>query len=313
MALDGECFNELFFLIAENPIQQQVNLDLPSARTLDCCGDFSLGVLASLDTSDEYKNDVQGFDKWLSDIVVSAELKLYKHDGDDYTFLSTLTGTTYGVDFPFGTYTNGFNQKFIGYQVEWKKVLTLHGEGSYKIKCHFDAGLFGSNNIYEWPEICLKKYTPERADGTVRIEYYLNNIFGDYSNDKKKKDYLEINWYNSFRLKGFFGYPETPYTTEYVQYNDGKKREVEDGQDPEYILKLKPTFQYIHDIMRIEVMHSTEMLITDYNAINPGNWVKKSVKKASEYNPVWEKLLSKLASVEVRFTQRYNNLDKLNC
>ena len=110
-----------------------------------------------------------------------------------------------------------------------------------------------------------------------------------------------------------FGFPVSTYEQDLIQYQNGQRLYVEDEQEPEYVLKLVPTAAFIHTIMRTDVMQADTTLITDYNANNPELWVQKAVKKNSEYAPNWNKLTNKLASVEVKFIQEFNNLKKLRC
>ena len=68
-------------------------------------------------------------------------------------------------------------------KIEWKKVLTLLGEGSYQIKC-VSTSIFGGTTTQVYPGVfCLSQYTVDRADNTVRIEYTING-------KKSEVDYL---------------------------------------------------------------------------------------------------------------------------
>lgn len=314
MPFDGECITQDFYLVPENPIPATTTLDIPASATRDCCGDFSLKVLADTTSGDQFKNDVSGFLWWFNSIVSDAVLKLYKFDDsvNNFVFLIDLDDNTYGTFYDYGFFINDEDEKFIGYQLEWKTVLTTHGPGGYKVVCEPTLGIGGSGTL-ESPMYCLKQFTPERADKTVKIEYNLNHITGIASDDKKFKDFGELNWYNSLRLSGYFGFPNSKYTKEFIEYNNGQSVEVEDEQEPEYLLKLFPQPQFVHDIMRIDVMQGDTVLITDYNSKNPINYVQKSVIGNSDYAPDWKKLQSKLATVEVKFKQAYNNLKKLRC
>jgi hypothetical protein len=314
MAFDGECITEVFTLVAENPLREIPELDIPKSNIRDCCDAFSIKALADASTIDEFKNDKAGFLWWFDSFIISSNLILQKFNNTTKVFedLIALTDDTYGTNYNYGFFENDNEEKFIGYKMEWRNVLMIHGAGGYRVKCTATTAIADTLDIYS-ANYCLKQYTPERADITVRIEYYLNNITGISDNDKKIKDFGNLDWYNSFRLNGFFGFPSSTYQSEYVEYNNGQRQWVEDEQEVEYTLKLKQTPSFIHETMRTDVLQADRIFITDYNSNNPLKFVKKQVIKNGEYSPDWKRLQTKLAGVEVKFKQEYNNLKKLRC
>ncbi len=307
--MDGTVIKDTFLLIPKDPAASTSTIDSVSNKLKDCCGAFSLKALADISSSDEFKNDKAGILFWFDPIISSATMELLKWNGSEYEHEDDLNNDDYGTFYDYGFFINNSGEKFIGYQIEWRKVLTEFGEGSYKIRCSVVSSLAG-NSDYDSQEYCLKQYSTFRAEGTVRTEYYMSGIYGFIDNDEKIKDFGSLNWYNSFRLPGFFGFPTTPFKTEYVAYNNGQRLFVEDDQEPEYILKLKPVSYFIHETMRIDILMADKILITDYNSKNPGSFIKKSVQKAGEYSPTWNKLKSKLAGVEIKLRQEFNNLKK---
>lgn len=309
---DGTAITEIFFLIGSNPIQSTNGPSLPASKLRECCGSFALKVLADTGSADALKNDVSGFLWWFSDVVSAAVLKLYKHDGTDYALSATLSDGTYGTFYSFAFFTNDQGEVFIGYQLNWKNVLTIKGEGSYKVKVEATLSIGGTAEAWS-QEYCLKQYTPDRADKTIRIEYYLNGQLGINENDIVFRDLGNLNWYNSLRLSGFFGFPSAQYETDYTQYNNGDRQYIKDFQEPEFLMKLKPAPNFVHEIMRTDVMQADKVLITDYNSKNPAIYVKKAVIKNSGYEPDWKKMQSKLAPVEVKWKQEFNNHNKLKC
>lgn len=307
MATDGESITEIFYLIAENPIPSQVSLDLPVKDLNDCCSDFSLKALADTATADPFKNDIAGFIWWFNDVVSSATLTLLKHNGSTYVSSATLNNSTYGTFYSYGFFVNDEGEKFIAYKLEWKKVLTLLGEGSYKVKVDATLSIGGTATL-ESPEYCLKQYTPYRADKTMKIEYYLNGIKGISGEDKNRKDFGSLNWYNSVRIPGYFGYPNSEYEEDRVQYNNGQRLYVEDEQEPEFVMVIRPIPYFLHEILRTDVMQADTILVTDYNSKNAGKFIQKQVFKSSGYPPKWKPLQSKLAPIELKFKQEFNNL-----
>lgn len=300
-----------FGLIPVNPVDEETQV-LPPEQ-LDCCGDLVWRVLADAATSDPLKNDTNNFIEWYDKVgITDVIVWLNKSDG---TRIDLTANSTYGTPYDFGfdimpnVDTNGNGEKAVGYHIEWKKVLATLGEGVYYLE-YVATTLFGATSTKYTPAYCLKQYTLDRANGTVRIEYYLNGIIGKNENDKKVRDYLQSNWYNQHRFDGYFFYQNSNYKVEEIQYQNGFIDEVEHGQTPEYLLKLKPIPIFKHDIMRTDILMSNKILITDYNTKNIDNYYQKEVKKNGNYEPVIHPMQRKIAGVDVKFKQAYNNLNK---
>jgi len=162
-------------------------LVLPAAN-LDCGSDLVWRVLADATSNEALKNDITNFIEWYDKVgIVSAKVSLVESDGTktNLTGLSTYgTAYDYGFDIMPGVNSNGNGEKAIGYYIEWKKVLATKGEGLYYLEFE-GTTLFGATTTKKTPSFCLKQYSVERADGTVRIEYYLNGILGDVGNELK--------------------------------------------------------------------------------------------------------------------------------
>lgn len=305
----GDIIKGTFYLIKDNPAEVPT-LDIPETSLRTCCSDYAFKALADVDSTDEFKNDVTTFDWFFGEAINDVTFSLMKYQNGDYEEVATLPGDAYGTLHAFGDFTNDQGENYCGYTVDWKVVLTSHGAGSYKIMAT-TTDVFA--NIVEIlsRETCLQQYNADRANGSVKIEYYLNGIIGDGDNDEKTKDYGTLNRYNSIRVPGFFGYPGSEYQRDYVQYESGQKNYVEDEQEPEYILKLRPVASFVHSLMRTEVLQADNILITDYNRNNAETWIQKKVKPNSSYQPNWRMLKNKLAPVELKFIQEFNNFKKL--
>lgn len=296
-----------FYTLGQPSIPTVLTPDLPAYNHFGCGCDFTLKVLAD-DSGEDLRNDKSGFLWWFNDTINDAQLTLQKWVNGAWSNVYVMTGNTLGTNYAFEFFTNDAGENFIGYQLEWALVLDVHGEGSYRVKCDTEDYLAVENTLYSY-EYCLKTYTETRANGTVRIEYYINNELGDSQNDKAKKDFGNLNWYNAFRLNGWFGYPKYAYQKTQIQYNTGQILDVVSEQTPEYELQLKPQPRFVHDALRIDMMQGDTVLITDYNNRNEGEWIQKAVKPNSSYEPQYSKV-NKLSPVNVKFIQEYNNLKK---
>lgn len=303
MPFDGETAIQTFYTLQENtPVQP--TLLLPDKQLWDCCGDMKLKVLAD-DSGINEQNDFFSFMDVCAPTASDAVYKIYK----DGTLKATMSGNNnHGVDYAFG-FQSVNNQKYVGYKVEWYKVLALYGDGIYKIELVVTDAILGNSSIFSF-DFKLCTYRPDRADGTIRLQWYLNGIIGSTYDDRKSINYLSLNWVNQIRLPGFFGYPTAEYVKEEIQYTTGAREWTFDEQEPIYLLKTKPIPAPIHTIFRIMVMQSDRCLITDYNVRNSEKFVNKEIMFQTEYKPIWKPLMSKLAPVELLVRQRYNNYKK---
>jgi len=301
---DGEAAKQTFFTLPA-PAAVVPTLVLPNKELWDCCADFKLKQLAYGDGSDLFKNDFFSFLDICSPTATAAVYKIYK----DNVLLATMSGgTVYGVDYAFGFQTVN-NQKYVGYKVEWYKVLALHGGGVYKVGLEVTDAILGNVSIYSF-EFMLCEYRADRAETTIRLQWWQNGIIGSMRDDRLTINYLNLNWVNQIRLPGYFGFPTADYVKEDVQYQNGVREWVFDEQEPLYVISTKPIPAQIHKLFRISVMQSDRCTITDYNSTNAEKYIDKEIMFQTEYKPIWKPLISKLAPVKLEVRQRYNNLKK---
>lgn len=300
---DGEAVSVEFVTLQENtPVTP--TLLLPNKELFDCCGDKKLLALANDGVSNE-ENDFFTFMDICSPTATAAIYKIYKNN----VLVATISGgNTCGVDYPFGFQTVN-NQKYVGYKVEWYKVLDLYGAGTYKFELVVTDPLLGNGSIFSFDfKLCV--YRDFLAETTIRLQWWQNGTIGSIADDKKTVDYLGLNWVNQIRLPGFFGFPTAEYTKETIQYTNGAREWTFDEQEPIYMLKTKPFPAQIHNLFRISIMQSDRCIITDYNSRNAEKYVNKEIMFQTEYKPTWRPLMSKLAPIELAVKQRYNNYKK---
>lgn len=307
---DGEAIYELFYLVIGQR-SDTPTLNIPAARTHDCCSAFKFKVLAGIG-DEEFEDDRTAFLYHYDMSVSTATIELLKYDADagDYISVATLNDTTYGTFKGLGFYINDKLQKYTGFIVDWKLVLadTNLGAGNYKVRCTAVSPI-ASDFVETSAVYCLEAYTPQRADGTIRVEYTCKDLMGDPNDDESFFDFGP-SWYNQMRLNGFFGYPKTTVEKEYVRYTSGFDAWVKDEQVPEFIFKIKPVPAFIHNVLQYEVMQADDVMITDYNSNNAYRWIQKKVQPTSGYEPSWKPLKSRLAGIEIKFKPAFNNLKK---
>ncbi len=191
-------------------------------------------------------------------------------------------------------------------------MLNAFGAGSYRIRTE-ETSIFGppiSNYSNEW---CLNVYTPDRANGTVRLSYIQNGIIGDIFDFKATKDFAALDWFNQIRIPAFFGNETATYEREFVEYTNRQRVWITDQQEKEFSLNTKRLPAIIHNVLKTEVLQADRIIVTDYNKNNADTFVDICVRGNSDYEPQWNESRSKLASVELKFILEYNTFRKKRC
>lgn len=302
--IDGEtAIQYLYTLPSLNAVQP--TLLLPNAESFDCCADFKTMVLAYGDGSDTMKNDFTSFLNLCSPTASAAVYKLYK----DGVLVGSLTNNTYGKYYSFGFEVIGL-QKFIGYRIDWYLVLDLQGEGIYQLKLEVTDAMLG--NVTLWSdEYQLCEYRADRAEQTIRIDWWQNGTIGSMANQADTMNYSDLNWHNQIRLGGFFGYPKVSEgTKEFVRYWNGYQEWVKDEFEVTYRLKTKRIPANIQRLIRTDIMMSDRCTITDYNSKNAETYIDFEIRFEPTNEPNWKPLQSKLSDVELVCKQRFENNKK---
>jgi hypothetical protein len=303
---DGETATKTFQTLNANQGGGLPSLLLPNKELWDCCSQFKIKVLANVDEpNDNFQNDFTSFIEACSSSASGAVYKLWKGS----TLVGTMSGgSIYGTDYPFGFVTSQ-GRKYVGYKVNWVDVLGNHGDGIYKVSLEITDSLLGNSEAFSF-EYSLCRYRADRADVTVRLQWYLNGTIGDVRSERMTFDYLNLNWVNQIRISGFFGFPEGTYTKENVQYQNGVREWTFDEMEQSYKIKTKPIPSHIHNLLMVQTMQSDRCLITDYNAKNTESYVDKEIMFETEYKPDWKPLVSRLAPVQLSVKLRFNNYKK---
>lgn len=303
----GQAIKQRVYLIKTNPITDDP-LEF-ERRELNCC--VPLRVLAESVFTNELFNDISSPLFFWGAGFSTANLILQEKINGSWTDAKTLNVSTWGTPYAFGFFTNIYGENAIGYELNWKDVLNHVdlGEGNYRFKS-VGTLLIGGGTVTKYSfEYCLSTYTAERADDTVRIDWWMSGNFGDPENDQLKKDYGTLNWHNSMRLPGaVFGFDGSTYEKNYVKYQNGKQVWLQDSQVEEYVLKMGRYDQALHKYIKTEIFQSDEIKITDYNINNPTRHQNKYVILASDYKPNWT-FGNMTALVEVTLKQAYQNLN----
>jgi len=210
MAFDGETALQYFYPITPS-VPGDVPLDLPNITLQDCCSDKKILVLAN-DGENIYENDFTSFLYCAGSTTSDAVYSLYKETTTGFELQLELDGDDIEINYPFG-FAQFRTRKYVGYRINWFEVLSLFGEGIYKVQLDITDSILG-NSVLSSEMYKLCTYSPMRAKGTVRINWTLNGTIGDVQSTQINFNYLNLNWQNQLRLPGWFGFPTAEYLNE---------------------------------------------------------------------------------------------------
>lgn len=276
----------------------------------ECCGDNELLVFTDQNNlTNKYKNDRTGHIFNLPALTNSADLFLDFQDPftEAWSVAGQLNGNNVGTFYALNFYVNVYSEKYIGYQLDWSQVNNTFGKGygKYRIRCVYTDLLTGVNTLttYTYKQM---PYSSQAAQGTVRFEYYMNRLSIDDANDKHFFDYSTLNWYNSVRVRGNFGYPKPQLNATYITYTNERKQLPDEIQlTDEFELNTKLVKSFVHNIFR-EMVFADDIIVNNYDKYNPHEFVNKSVT-VTGYDNEWFKGTSRKGAINMKFGKRYKN------
>lgn len=308
MGLPGTAIKQNFSVITGD--SSPAPIYTPILLINECC--FSLPALAeSAFTRDEY-NDYHGPIFFFGNKYTTAVLKLQQYTNGAWADIANLDDNTYGTFYDWGFYYTIYNENAIGYLIDWSLVLSNYDEGSYRVKCT-STDIFGNNNSTYSLDFCLLEYSEERANNTVRIDWWMNGNVGDKDFDTKRRDYGDTNWANSIRLpNSMFGFDEPNVTRSFVKYQTGAQIWTADDEFDSYTLKTGMLTNLIRRYLRFDTFKGSEMRITDYNISNPNEHINRYVVLSGAAKINYFDNITK-APMEVKFDQYFQNNSKKRC
>lgn len=217
---------------------------------------------------EEYQKDTSAFLYKVYDAADTVVIKLQKNGVD----LATITGTTYGLHYPLGSISQ--QPLYSGVQLDWTKVLNLHGGGYYKIKA--EITIFGSTEEVYSHQFRLYPFSEENAHGTVRVQTIQNgDIFSG------QFDYTGMMWAQSFRIKGYFGFKKPTIEIDEYQDETRTKQQIQDRIVNEYLLETGLLPSIISNQLIYDNMLANKIYISDYNLFNNEIYRKFEVRISS--------------------------------
>ena len=284
-------------------------------------------VLADLNNPDVFKNDsntfIIKFDAWYSPDYITT-IKLQEQTaGGSWSDIATLNNNNYGTYYRYYgrlypsniTYVwNTTHPDYMGYKIEWRKVLNAFGEGIYRLNFSINNNsyLFCRCGVSE--PFCLKTYSCANAQNTVKFEITLNGgVIGDADNTANLIDLCSMTYTDSIRFEGFFNYEKDEYDRKNVEYNNGIIYKVRDKVIKKFDLQTGRLPYWLHSRFRAYGLMADKLLVSDYNNNNPNyNINRKGVIADSGYEPMWNQS-TRFARVKCSFKEDQQNLIRRRC
>lgn len=250
---------------------------------LGCCENFL--ALASLTSTDSYKNDV--------------ELAFVKKS--DLTDIVTFTIEKCGTD---GVLTNlgdvaVFNQDTlaVGFMFDWKQYLTTYGEGVYTIKVIFTiSGIPGG---YDWGVYDLKTFSINTAANTIRVK----STFDSFSMSENI-DFSNSNCLTTLRLNGYFGNPQDNTEIKQLITKGRVSQKTTRENLTQYELSTIPLLVMFTRRLRFQLLNQDECFISDHNKTNHYYNLFDKAVVLSESAEFTYRTGSRLADVKASFGDR---------
>lgn len=304
----GEAFKFCCTIIRDNDSAPNPVLDIVEELDERCT--FSLPALADVNSTDEFKNDVFSvYFKW-AESSQNATMKLFRCDEE----VKTLDNNDYGTFYELGFHQDD-GKKYIGYKIDWKKILEDPdlGEGEYYVLCEATTATgqaAASKQSFLW---CLNQYQQHRADKTTRLEWTHDGIIGDW--EKDTDIYSFDNWYGGLRIPNSIIYNET-YGKEYEEreFENGNTQDILNEDVPQWDYQIESAPWFLHRYLSLDVFKAEQILISDYNFRNPiKNMIQRSVKVSSDPDITWNNGANPNGSLTVQMEQKVNRHKKRFC
>ncbi len=256
-------------------------------------------VFGDVNSNDYEKNDFKGFYNKKQSPQDTCQFVLKGENSLEVDIIND----SYGVLVNYGDHLNSPNLKTL--VLEWKKVLTLHGEGKYQVIKQINTG--GIDYEVESNTFVLKQFTQQRADKTVRIDGFQDSYIKYID-----VDFNETQFKTSLRMNGFFGDPQHKFTEDNTIYYSDENVQNSIDQEVEYLFQANLIPSCISEELFDFVLLSKRLYVNDYNSNNHSYCYKKfgvriQNNKNSKYIPQ-----SRGVEVNLTFRDKIENKRGLN-
>lgn len=281
------------FDVFASPIESEPGADLGVNPFVKCC--YIQEVYASTSSIDNLKNDKTLLFATMAGSRSSVNVDLEKFENGSWVKKETnLTTGDFGTK--YGLFSRK-NMKYGAYYLNWRKVLTEHGSGTYRIN-------FVNVSISE--SYCLKNYSDTDVNGTVRFEAELNTILGGLDS-REQLDLVDLQLPIQVRIRNsYFGYPKMNHEIEKQRFRNGFERDFKNELKEIFNLEIRSIPYSILKYYSVTVFQANNIKVWDYNNENPAQINGQEVVLAGGIEPNYEGAGAN-QSVIIAFEDRYNN------
>ncbi len=259
---------------------------------------FTLPVFADLSCTDSYHNDSNS---WLIqypgtyDPISNTDYQLQELINGVWTKIANLDSTNYGIPYNNNFFTGTScqpvlaagkcdNVNYGGFKIQWQKVLTAFGEGTYRF---YVSGGYTSDTPYcfKSPPFCLKTWDCIDTNGTVKFETNVTGgNFGSVTTQgvswslccQKTVSTIGstqvcsngIYWYDSIRIFGYFGYENTEVQRDQIKYATGIINKIRDEVIKTFLARTSQLPMWFHRRFYSYGLMADQLFVSDYNLDN---------------------------------------------
>lgn len=278
-----------------------------------------------------YENDINSFlisfPTSTSTSTPSVNFILQKaadfYTGDTtWSDVAVLNDSTYGEYFPLQSIPD--HDFYTAYDVNWGKVWFYLGAGVYRVKANIikyskNVVIVGGVPVVVKQEdevACmvsklfeLNFWDCEKADGTVKFETSLTGSVGSIDEYYKVFNLCGFEWYDSLRVRGFFGEETTPkYEEMNLEHQNGQIDQIHNKALNRFKFHSYFLPKFVHDRLKAYMMMADTILVSDYNYNNSDyNIKRKGIRPAGGYEPKY--LDKKFFTADNRWKQRRSDVN----
>jgi len=265
----------------------------------DCRCVYRTPVFANTDlASGEFENDSSDFIYRTVLAGDTVEISLFKEG----VLVSVITDDTYGLFFPLGFFNNPDQPEqalYVGFLLQWQKVLILEGPGDYEIRT--DVTVLGVLTEFHSELFTLLPFSNHAAHGTVRIDAYMNSNI-----ESSAFNFIGMDWFKSKRVRGEFGFREGKIEVENYADTSRVLHRIQDSITNEYTLKTQLVTGEIADDIIYQHLLGDRVICTNYNLRAPREYVGVKLYPSEIEKPDAEG--SGKEMYEIKFTDKQPNI-----
>lgn len=241
----------------------------------------------------------------------SCTFYLQQKQGNSWVNVVILNNNLYGIFYPFNSFQGHFS--YTGFALNWGRVIQFLGEGFYRIMISSSFNRINGCLVSE--PFCLRTWNCNLADKTAKFESYLTGKIGFRPLRTGLYDLCGMNWFDSIRVRGMFGFEHSEYQEEWLKYNTGvmELERDEELNKFQFISSPKGFPKWLIDRLKTFGLMADKLLASDY-CLNNSDWEVKQLQviNAGGVKPKY-RVSSRNSSITIDFADGIQNVIKVKC